>query len=144
MADHCHKQIRDRVKTMLTGLTTTGSRVYANRLQPLDDSNLPALRIFVDAEEVETMLQNGQDRKLSMIVECCAKATTALDDVIDASSKEVEIALAGGIQISTNFVDCEYSGMQFDDALAEKPVGVKRMRFIISYMVQANAPDVFV
>ena len=45
MADHLHKQIRDALVTKLTGLTTSGARVYANRLYPLDSANLPGLRI---------------------------------------------------------------------------------------------------
>lgn len=145
MANHLHRQIREAVETLLTGLTTTGAKVYANRLQPLADANLPGLRVFMDDEEADALTIHApymQERKLSMIVECCAKVATSLDDTLDASSKEVETALSGGITISGKVLPCVYSGMQFDDALADKPVGVKRLRFFVTYTAMSNAPDV--
>jgi hypothetical protein len=145
MANHLHRQIREAVAALLTGLTTTGSKVYPNRLHPLSDANLPGLRIFMDDEEVtESELGKGQDRKVALVVECCAKASADLDDTLDASSKEVEVALSGGITIGSNWIDAEYVGMQFDDALAEKPAGVKRLRFFITYTAASNAPDVLI
>lgn len=145
MANHLHRQIREAVETLLTGLTTTGTKVYANRLQPLMDANLPGLRIFMDEEEAEALTIHAPqmlERKLTMIVECCAKAVATLDDTLDASSKEVEIALSGGITLGGKKLLCTYAGMQFDDALADKPAGVKRLRFLISYTAMSNAPDV--
>ncbi|PIQ26132.1 hypothetical protein COW64_12365 [bacterium (Candidatus Blackallbacteria) CG18_big_fil_WC_8_21_14_2_50_49_26] len=145
MANHLHRQIREAVETLLTGLTTTSTRVYANRLQPMADANLPGLRVFLDEEEVDALTMHSpymQDRRVAMIVECCAKAITTLDDTLDASSKEVEAALSGGITLSGKVLPCVYAGMQFDDALADKPVGVKRLRFFITYTAMSNAPDV--
>jgi len=145
MADHLHKQIRDAVAALLTGLTTTGSRVYPNRLQPMADANLPGLRVFMDAEEVaDSFLDKAQERRIDLIVECCAKATTVLDDTLDASSKEVEVALSGGITLSGYWIDVQYGGMQFDDDLADKPVGVKRLRFALTYTAAGSAPDVLI
>ncbi|MHB0925882.1 MAG: hypothetical protein ACYC1F_05205 [Gallionellaceae bacterium] len=145
MANHAHRQIREAVATLLTGLTTTGSRVYPNRLHPLTDANLPGLRVFMDDEEViGSNIDKTQDRRLALIVECCAKASADLDDMLDASSNEVEVALSGGITIGGNWIDAEYTGMQFDDAMAEKPAGVKRLRFFITYTAASNAPDVLI
>lgn len=145
MANHLHRQIREAVATLLTGLTTTGTKVYPNRLYPLADANLPGLRVFMDDEEVtDSGVDKTQDRRLALIVECCAKANTDLDDVLDASSKEVEIALSGGITIGSSWIDAQYAGMQFDDAMAEKPVGVKRLRFFITFTAASNAPDVLI
>jgi len=147
MANHLHRQIREAVETLLTGLATTGAKVYANRLQPMADANLPGLRVFMDDEEVEVLTLHDpymQERRLTLIVECCAKASTTLDDVLDGSSKEVEIALSGGITLGGKVLPCVYSGMQFDDALADKPVGIKRLRFFINYSAMSNAPDVLI
>ena len=38
MANHIRQQIRERVGTTLTGLTTTGSNVYQSRVYNLEDS----------------------------------------------------------------------------------------------------------
>lgn len=145
MAHHAHRQIREAVATLLTGLTTTGSRVYPNRLHTLTDANLPGLRVYMDDEEViGSNIDKTQDRKPALIVECCAKSNTDLDDLLDESSKEVEVALSGGITIGSAWLDAEYTGMQFDDAISEKPVGVKRLRFAITFTAASNAPDVFI
>lgn len=147
MANHLHRQIREAVETLLSGLATTSTRVYANRLQPMADANLPGLRVFMDEEECESLTVHSpqmQDRRLAMIVECCAKAATNLDDTLDASSKEVETALSTGITISGKVLPATYSGMQFDDAISDKPVGIKRLRFFITYTAESNAPDVLI
>lgn len=145
MANHLHKQIRDAVKTALTGLSTTGSRAYANRLQPMADANLPGLRISADEESAEALLIHAaqlQDRTLTFSVECCAKAASALDDTLDQISKEVEVALAGGITISSRVLPVIYQGMNYEDDLSDKPVGVKRLRFSVSYTAASSTPDV--
>lgn len=145
MADHLHQQIRDKVKTAVTGLTTTTTHVYANRLQPLQDANLPALRIYTDEERAEALTVHSpcmQERTLTLVVEGCAKAASGLDDTLDLISKEVETALAAGITIGSVNLPVFYTGMRFDDELADKPVGVKRMIFSIPYTAMSNAPDV--
>lgn len=145
MADHLHKQIRDALKTKLTGLTTSGSHVYANRLQVMADTNLPGLRIFGDDENCDTLTMHTpalQERTIDVLVECCSKKVTGLDDELDLMSKEVEIALSSGITVGTRNVPCIYRGMKFDDELADKPIGIKRLRFSIDYTAMNNAPDV--
>lgn len=144
MADHLHKQIRDKVETALTGLTTSGARIYANRIQPMADANLPGLRVYADEETAEAQTMHAphlQERTLRLVVECCAKSTTALDDTLDLMSKEVEIALAAGITFSSRVYVPVYAGMSFDDEQSDKPVGVKRLNFSITYACMNNAPD---
>lgn len=146
MANHAHRQIREAVETLLTGLSTTGSRVYANRLQPMADANLPGLRVFMDEEEIDEASAGSPQllyRRVALVVECCAKANTTLDDTLDASSKEVEAALCSDITIGAHKLETLYAGMQFDDALSDKPVGVKRLRFFVKFVTASNAPDVF-
>lgn len=145
MPNHLHRQIREAVKAQLTGLTTTATRVYPNRLQPLGDGNLPGLRIFMDDEEATALTMHSpymQERTLTLIVECCAKVSDALDNTLDQISKEVENALSPGISLGGQIIPAVYAGMQFDDAISDKPAGVKRLRFAVSYTAQSNAPDV--
>jgi hypothetical protein len=147
MADHLHKQIRTATVTKLTGLTTSATRVYANRLQPMADANLPGLRIYLDDERAEPLTIHAPvaiSRELTLVVECCAKAASGLDDTLDLMSKEVEIALAAGISVSPQTLYPAYSGMSFDDEQADKPVGVKRLTFSVPFTAMSNAPDVLI
>ena len=94
---HLRKQIRDNVVTALTGLSTTGSRVYARRVYPMAAANLPGLCVYAKSEEVETTTikrPRTQVRTLTLSVEGFAVATSGLDNTLDAISLEVEEALA--------------------------------------------------
>lgn len=147
MADHLHKQIRGAVVSKLTGLTTSGSRVYANRLAPLTDSTSPSLLITLDEEQAEPLTIHApmaQERRLALSVALVAKASTALDDTLDLMSKEVEIALAAGVTVGSRTLEVVYAGMSFEDELADRPVGIKRLRFTITYSAMSNAPDVLI
>ena len=145
MADHLHKQIRAALVTALTGLTTSGSRVYANRLAPLPDTTSPTLLVTLDDEQATGLTihqPQAQDRTLSLSVAAVVKASSAVDDTLDLMSKEVEIALAAGITVTGRNLPVFYQGMSFEDAQADKPVGIKRMTFSIPFTAISNAPDV--
>lgn len=144
MADHAHKQIRDAIETALTGLTTSGSRVYANRLYPLTESQVPALRIYLDEEDAAAQSIHAPmllERTVRLVVECVAKATTALDDTCDLMSKEVEIALSAGVTVSGVLLVPVYAGSEFDDEISDKPIAAKRLRFELVFHTMNNAPD---
>lgn len=141
---HAHKLIRDAAKTALTGLASTGARVYANRLHALSESELPALRIFLDSETVEEASVHRpaqQDRTLGLVVECCAKSTTALDDTCDQIQLEVEAAMYAGFSAGGKTLYPTLTGSAYDDAIGMTPVAVKRVAFRINYFTLANAPD---
>src|SRR5574343_361509 len=112
MANHVHKQIRDAVKTALTGLATTGSRVWANRLQVMQDADLPGLRIYADDETSADLSMHApgiSERQLTLVVEAVVKAVSGLDDTLDQIAKEVETALAGTITVSGKPLDIAYT-----------------------------------
>jgi hypothetical protein len=147
MANHLHRQIREALETALTGLTTTTTHAYANRLQPMMDANLPGLRIYLDEEESQPLTVHQpmvQERTLSLVVECCAKAVANLDDTLDLISQEVEIALSSGITIGGKNLTLVYGGMSFADDQSDKPVGIKRLRFAVMFNSLSNAPDVLI
>lgn len=145
MADHVHRQIRDALATALGGLATTGTNVFPNRIAPVPDGKLPALCIFADDESSENISSDGpaaQQRTLVVIVEARDKGAT-VDDTLDQISKEVEVALSGGLTVGGRHLDLTYTGMQFDDTQAEKPAAIKRMRFSVSFFTHSNSPDTF-
>lgn len=142
---HVHALIRDAAATALTGLATTGSHVFANRLFALADSELPGLRVFTDAEQVEYDTVHrpaAQSREFALVVECCAKADSAsLDDTCDQMQLEVENALYAGISVDGKTIYPVLQSSQYDDAIGLTPVAVKRVVFSVSVNTLANAPD---
>jgi hypothetical protein len=148
MANHVRQQIRERIGTTLTGLTTTGSNVFQSRVYPLEASNLPALVIYTKSEEAEPLVigsNRTSERVLSLAVEIYAKLTTNFDDTVDTISKEVETAIAADTTVNglakdiyLDNTDIEYNGE------AEQPVGFATLTFLINYYVQEQNPDVAV
>lgn len=147
MPDHLRKQIRDAAKTALTGLATSGIRVFKSRTHELQDGDLPGLRIYTNDEDVEKLYGDGnndgdEERALELVVECCSKKSTGFDDEIDAMVKEVEVAIAanqgmaGAKWVQLRRIEVDMEGE------AEKEIGVARMTFEAVYYTALGAPDV--
>ena len=138
---HVRKQIRDHVITTVTGLTTTGTRVFASRVYPNEAAKLPLLCVYSLNEASELIAMNGNQllRSLEIVVEGYAKAKTNLDDTLDTIAKEVEEALAidptrGGLAHKTVINDTEISLSEE----GEQPIGVIRMRFQVDYVTTSG------
>lgn len=146
MANHLHRQIREAVATALTGLTTSGARVYPNRLHPFESTSLPGLRITVESDQVTPLTVHEphiQGHQLAIAVECVAKAIADLDDTCDQMAKEVEIALSAGVSVGGHMVYPVLTGSEYDDEAAGTPAGSKRLTFSVEYESQNTQPDVF-
>lgn len=149
MANHLRRQIREAVATLLTNLTTTGTRVFQSRVVVLKDAQLPALLINTNEEQVtqQTIHDNPLlERQLSIEVIGKAKAVADVDDTLDQIAKEVEIAINASQTANTlnglvkgiilDSIDVTISGE------TEKKVGEIRMGFTAIYFNQAATPDV--
>lgn len=147
MADHLRNQIRDAIKSALTGLTTTGSRVYASRDHSMQAADLPGLRIFTGEEQISIQslgVGRLRERKLLLVVEACVKANSAYDDTVDDICKEVEIKIdSAGTQTLGGLCKwIEPTGFQLDiDGDGDKTVAVGRMTFEVTYYTRQGAPD---
>lgn len=146
MANHVRQQLREAVAAAVTGLSTTGSRVYQSRVYPLDISSLPCLLVTSDGDKSEAITVHSpyqQERATTIRIEGVAKAVSNIDDTLDAISKEVETAIAGS---STAIVKgLIYQGAQIDyDGSGEQPIGKVTMIFTKDLYTLSNAPDVLI
>ena len=147
MADHLRRQIREAVAGAVTGLTTTGSRVFQSRVYPAQTTELPCLLIYTRSE-TSTPQTIHPDRTIERVllieIAAVAKANADLDDTLDEVCKEVEIALAlplaalygKGKTIQLVSTEIELSGE------GERPTGRAVMTYQVDYFNQENAPDV--
>ena len=146
MANHVRQQIRERIGTTLTGLTTTGTNVFESRVYPLEDSKLPALIIYTKSEEsmpIEIGSDRTMERSLTVNIEGYVKANSNFDDTVDTIYKEVETAMATDITLNGLAKDSflETTEIEFN-AEGEKPVGFVTMSFKVDYYVLESSPDV--
>lgn len=148
MADHVVQQVIDAFATTVTGLTTTGTRVYKDRLLNLAASDLPALRIFDDREEIRNEdiidLPYMQHRTVVLTVEAVAMENSTLDATLNRIRKEVEVAIAGNSRLGTLCkLHCALAGAekQRDDS-CQTAAGKLAMTWHAVVLTMNNAPDV--
>lgn len=150
MALHLRDQIMDALATLLTGLTTTGSRVYVDRdadSEPLSAAELPGITIQQVDESVQA-LTLGQprhlERYLNVQIDAFVKLTTSTlaRKQLNLIDKEIQTAIAGSLSLGGV---CKYvTATQVDFSTAgdtDKPQSRARMNYQVFYMFTETTPD---
>ena len=145
MANHLRRQIRERVATTLTGLSTTGSNVFQSRIYPMESAGLPGLCVYTQEESVGIQSMGGTrnvSRDLTLIIEGYASASSNIDDTMDSIGKEVEVAMAGDIEINNLAQDSYLSGVEITlSGDGSTGIGKITHSYIVVYQNAENAPD---
>jgi hypothetical protein len=144
---HVREQIRDEIATLITGLTTTGARVYMTRVMPMDDSALPGLTISTGPEEISTeagqRISRVQERMLDVIISGFDKLSAGVDDQLDDIAAEVETAIFGATLTKCSYIDLANIETSVE-AGAELPVGRITMTFRAHYLTADGAPSTLI
>lgn len=147
MADHLRDQILTAVSAALTGLATTGPRVFLDQDNPLEDGELPGLTIL-QAGESNEVVSMPRPRLMQAVfdidVSAYVKRTHAQNDVrkqVNTICKEVQVAMATAPLAGAKYATLVQTDFQLSGD-AENPVAMATMRWQILYFYQENAPDV--
>ena len=146
MSTHVRQQLRDAAVTALTGLTTTGARVYGSRAYNMQDAIIPGLRIFTSSESSQSIEMGStriRERSLTLAIEICVKANTGYADTADLIAKEVEIALDNDNTLGGRCKMIE--PRDYTEELSgegEHPIAIGRMQFEVTYHARKGSPDV--
>jgi hypothetical protein len=139
---HVRKQIRDAVATQLTGLTTTDSNVYVNRLYPIAQSKLPGLLVYTNSEassKLDMHYPRLLERRLEVVVEGVVKTTSSIEDLLDTIAQEVEEAVYTDVTLGGLCKDVVLTSIETDFASeGDQPVGVVKLEFEAKYVVREN------
>lgn len=137
---HARRSIREAVATAVTGLATTGSRVFQSRMR--EQETLPCLLVVTDSEVVDATVGTIQQRELEIRITGLAQTASNVDDTLDAIAEEVETAVQsagtlGGLVSAAPVL----TGIRtaFDDSL-QQPVGEIELSFRCTYFTHAGAP----
>jgi hypothetical protein len=151
VANHVRRQIRERIVTLVTNLTTTGNRVYPHQVYALARCDeLPCLLVYEPTEECvkENMCHPGTlERTLSVSIEAIATdAVSTLADTLDQICKEVEVVMATDPYLSNLAKACSLTRteIQFDGGDSQKPAASARMTWTVVTHTTEGAPDVVV
>ena len=145
MANHLRRQIRERVATTLTGLSTTGSNVFQSRIYPMESAGLPGLCVYTQEESVGIQSMGGTrnvSRDLTLIIEGYASASSNIDDTMDAIGKEIEIAMSGDITLNDLAQDSYLSSVEITLS-GDGTTGIGKIThsYTVVYQNAENAPD---
>lgn len=131
---HQRKTIRDQVITSLTGLTTTGTRVFNSRIYPNEQSKLPLLNVYTISENSELDAVGSLLRSVDLVVEGFASANSNIENTLDTIAKEVEEALGSDITLNNtcknHFISSTEVTLANEGSL---PIGVVRLVFTVIY-----------
>ncbi|MCB1641210.1 MAG: hypothetical protein KDI37_05715 [Xanthomonadales bacterium] len=138
---HARKAIRAAIKSHLSGATSMGTRVHANRLHPFTDAEMPCINLEMTADRIDqstVFAPLGYIRTVTVDVVIKAKAAVGVDDVLDDLCAEVEPLMVDvpGIEDQLEFVG---TTMGLSQSL-EQPCGEARMTYQIHYQTAASDP----
>ena len=142
MADHKAAQILAAIKTILTGLATTGTNVFQSRAYALD--SFPALNIKLGQDAPQSIHNIFTDSELSVNIEIFVKVSEELiDSTILQIRKEVQIALMADESQGLGFVLMTLpSGMAPPDiSTEEQTIGFAVLEFKFAYRSLLTDPS---
>lgn len=152
MAEHLRDQILDALKTTLTGLTTTGARVYADRTEALAENDRPGLTIIQGDESPPEYLTLAYPRtvraEFTVSVNAYDARTAAQGDARKRANricKEVQAAIGLDVDLGGLVHDTRTAGTSFElDGGSDNEAASAEMRYRIIYQFKETAPDVAV
>lgn len=135
---HKRTTIRNAVVTMLTGSTTAGSNVYANRMTRNWTSELPAILIYMlDETNVPRDVRSNQYiRTLQLLIEIRTQATTNVDTDIDDIALEVEDLIKADQSLTGNALAAILTSTEVTlDSESELETGVAVLTYEVKYIL---------
>lgn len=131
--------------TLVTGLTTTSTRVHRGRVYPVD--TVPALSVFQGADEpVDDDSQSWpvMDSVLTVYVDAHVRQTSTTEGTLNQIRKELTVALMADWTLGLAFVHRVIEGPANEPERgpdAEKPTQVMRTEWRVHYRRNALDPS---
>jgi hypothetical protein len=144
---HVRTQIRTAAAATLTGLATTGEKVFKSRMRPSEDDELPCLLVYCDDEPNIARQTAGKtprlSRELLLVVKGLAKNGAGLDDELDAICLEVEKAISTNLTLGGLVRDGVWltSINTTINEEMETTCGEIIMTFSATYSTNSNTPE---
>ena len=144
---HVRTQIRAAFAARLLALAITGGAVFAQRTRPVT-ALPPFIKVWLGDDQGE--LINATDdsveqRTVDLVIEAYAKDSGDMEDILDQIALEVQQRIAstpdktfGGL---VNLLGAPRIEPDIDDSL-EKPCGVNRITYPITYFIAGSNPAV--
>lgn len=139
---HRRSLLRAAFVTRLAQNTIAGPRVFAGRLMPIEEPELPAIVIHTRAREEllerSTNGWNGFERRRAIVsIVCVAQDFDDVETILDTMAEQVEASIQSwtipGFEGSDPFfLDSDADDPDFDGALI---TGARTIRYAVAYML---------
>ena len=142
---HSRQKIKQAIMGLLTGLLTTGNRVYGNRFYPLAKNEANALRVFGLQESFLSIDGTRmRERSFTLTVEAVVHdQAEAVETELNKICAEVEAAIDGkALPVGGAAEVMLVSAEDNYEASGEKVVGSVLMRFQIDYATRVGDAEV--
>ncbi len=138
------EQIIAAIKTLITGLATTGANVQRGQIYGHQADELPALALSMGVDTLLSEPQTGLlDWEISILIESSAKVSAAytaneslLDQVLNQIRKEVHLAIMVDHTLGLDFV-IDITPLQAAAPVlsgdGSEPIGSQTLEFLITY-----------
>ena len=139
---HARQQIREQLASTLTGLTSTGNRVFDRPV--FSYAILPALTIYADRDTVDEDLSSKTRNwhNLQLRVEARAKAKAGVEDVIDTICAEIETVISADTTLNGKVLDVYLEDTQIEySAEQDKPNALATLTLKAAYRIEPGAPN---
>lgn len=143
---HARQQIRDAAVAALTGLATTGTRVFNARAERFAEAELPSLNVLTPEEElVGESMGLRHDRELRIHVEIRVKHESTYAATADTSAMEVEQALMADPSLGGRLKRLVPARTRTEiSAETDREVAVVTIEWAAQYRVVASAPQTII
>lgn len=144
---HRAEQIIQTVVTKLTGLTTTGTRVYRGRAYPTADSELPGLLVYLGQDKITQHLsQSFVDSELMISIDARVKsASSQVDTLLNTIRSEITVALMAGYTQGLSYLIDTLEGDVAEPSIrgdGDQPIASMRMDWHFRYRRPYSTPEV--
>lgn len=141
---HIRKQIRDKIKELLIGLSITKDNIFFDLLSPINKNKLPALVLSTENETINNITVGYpalQERVLTLNIHGVIKTNYDLQDNLDEILSNVESIL--NLQINKKLDDLVTKVNQVEvntdlNGELDESVGVIQIVYQITYRCYEN------
>jgi hypothetical protein len=148
---HARKQIRDKIMLALTGLPSSGSRVYSARTRALAEGHLPTILVYATEEDSEVHTFGRKDatilRTLTLIVDGRAvdADAAAVESTLDQMAAEIEPAIMADPALDGLVKSLALTSTQISvTSPGSYHVGQIELQYTIKYRTRADDPTIIV
>lgn len=142
---HVRQQIRERLASILTGLSLTQDRVYPMRRYALDQSKLPALLIYTMDESSSNITIGSRtlSRQINVAVEIIVKSSNNVSDIVDTICAQIEAEVGNDYKLNGLAKSCTLTDTQIDISVeGENPISSARLSYTVVYITDMNNAEV--